>query len=112
MEMRLMTFLPKAGLLFAGTLLAACATVGNPEAIPDLVVQHTLSAVASNETFRWEEETGRVYQIRPLGTFKSGDTYCRDYEVSLDETPRKPVRRTACRIGNRWATVDPSTLDL
>ncbi len=102
---------PKAALLTAGLALAACATVGdNPDDVPDFVVQHTLSALTSSEAFSWDAPSGKSFVLRPLGTFKSGDVYCRDYEISLSGVAALPARRTACRINESWVRVDPATL--
>jgi hypothetical protein len=111
MEMTGFSSAPKAVLLTAGLALAACATVAdNPDDVPDFVVQHTLSALTSAETFSWEASPGRSFTLRPLGTFKSGEVYCRDYEVSLSGVAALPARRTACRINESWVRVDPTTL--
>lgn len=102
---------PNVALLTAGLALAACAMVAdNPDDVPDFVVQHTLSALTSDESFSWDAPSGRSFVLRPLGTFKSGDIYCRDYEVSLTGVPALPARRTACRINDSWVRVDPKTL--
>lgn len=102
---------PKSALVIVGLALAACATVAdNPDDVPDFLVQHTLSALTSKEKFSWDSSPGRTFTLRPLGTFKSGDVYCRDYEVSLTGVAALPARRTACRIDDSWVRVDPSTL--
>lgn len=102
----------KVSLLVSGLAVAACATANGPGKAPDVIVQHTLSALTSKESFSWEGEQGRIFVMRPLGTFRSGDTYCRDYEISQEGVLARPERQTACRIGERWVSVDPSTLGL
>ena len=109
--MKRFSTVPRAALLTAGLALAACATVAdNPDDVPDFVVQHTLSALTSAETFSWEASPGRTFTLQPLGTFKSGDVYCRDYQISLTGVPALPAKRTACRINDSWVRVDPATL--
>ncbi|MGI9418004.1 MAG: hypothetical protein ACR2RA_09225 [Geminicoccaceae bacterium] len=75
-------------------------------------MQYTLSTLTREQSFIWEDPAGRNLVIRPLGTFRSGNHYCRDYEVGFEISKNKPARRTACRIGDRWADVDPSKLAL
>ena len=92
--------------------MSACTAIDVQQEVPDFIVQHTLSSLTSEESFAWVDSPGRTLVIRPLGTFKSGDYFCRDYEVSLEDVRGTPVRRTACRFDERWTDVDPENLEL
>ncbi|MEM7044371.1 MAG: hypothetical protein AAF543_16300 [Pseudomonadota bacterium] len=102
----------------AASMLAACTTSffgkSLDDTVPELVVQHVLSSLASGETFTWRDETtGRDYQLSPLGTFRTDDGgYCRDYTIVevVNETAGRAPIRTACLVdGAGWQPVDPST---
>ncbi len=108
--MRRAAISPKTTLLVVGLTLSACTAIDDPDDVPDFVVQHVLSALTSKESFSWEAPSGRSFLLRPLGTFKNGDVYCRDFEISQTDVPGVPARRTACRIDERWVQVDPATL--
>jgi len=99
------------GALFSCIAMSACATIDERQEIPDFIVQNTLSSLTSEESFAWVDPAGRTLSIRPLGTFKSGDYYCRDYQVTPDQVGGVPLKRTACRFEDRWTDVDPANLD-
>lgn len=101
---------PIAGMFVATLGLSACTSVDREAGVPDLIVQHALSSLASGQSFAWDDSNGRVLVISPLGTFKSGDFYCRDYEIASEDASEAPIKKTACRFDNRWKTVDPSKL--
>ena len=102
----------RAGLAFICVTMTACAAsdVRQKAEAPDFVIQHTLSALTSEQSFTWQDTSGRSLVIRPLGTFQSGEVYCRDYEVRIEGLGGRPARRTACRSDDRWIHVDPSEL--
>lgn len=102
----------KASALLACLVTTGCATRDVQQEVPDFVLQHTLSTLTSEQSFSWEEQLGEVFVIQPLGTFRDGDRYCRDYKVELRDVRGLPSRRTACRVNDRWVSVDPSDLDL
>lgn len=108
--MKRVTISPKAALLATGLALTACTAIDDPDDVPDFIVQHVLSALTSKESFSWDAPSGRSFLLRPLGTFKNGDVFCRDFEISQTGIPAVPARRTACRVDDRWVRVDPSTL--
>ena len=102
----------RISVLFMAIALGACAKTQGHDEVPDFVVQHTLSTITSTQSFIWEDPQGRNVVIRPVGTFRSGDTYCRDFEVDMQGASEGPVRRTACRLDDRWVVVDSSSPDL
>ena len=102
---------PKISLALACLTIAGCAARDIESEVPDFVLQHTLSSLLSGESFTWEETSGEVFVIRPLGTFRNDDRYCRDYEISLENVRGTPVKRTACRVGERWQHVERSELE-
>lgn len=99
------------GGLFSCIAMCSCATVGERDEIPDFIVQHTLNSLTSEESFAWVDPAGRALNIRPLGTFKSGDYYCRDYQVTPDQIGGVPMKRSACHFEGRWTDVNPANLD-
>ncbi|MEM8949989.1 MAG: hypothetical protein AAGA21_05595 [Pseudomonadota bacterium] len=102
----------KTCILLSCMIVTACVTRVEPDDIPDFVLQHTLSSLTSEQSFAWKGPRGQSLAIRPLGTFRSGDYYCRDYQIETDGLGDKPLRRTACRFDKRWTDVDPTLLDL
>ena len=102
----------KTGFVLMGITLTACATTQSQDDVPDIALQHTLNVLTSKQSYIGEDSSGRSFVIRPLGTFWSGNAYCRDYEVGVEGVREQPVKRTACRFDERWTPVDPSKLDL
>ncbi len=105
------SLLPKMSVALICMVMTACATRDVQNDVPDFVLQHTLSSLTSEQSFAWDGPLGETFAIRPLGTFRSGDFYCRDYEISLEDVRGEPARRTACRFDKRWTDIDPSNLD-
>lgn len=101
----------KVGLALAGLVMTACASQNTESDVPDFVLQHALSSLTSEQSFAWDEPLGQTFVISPLGTFRSGDYYCRDYEMGREDVSSKSVKRTACRFDERWTNVDPAILD-
>lgn len=92
--------------------VAACTAANVQPDVPDSIMQQSLDTLTREQSFTWFDATGQNLVIRPLGTFRSGGNYCRDYEVSFADAGDTSARRTACRIDDRWTRVDPSELDL
>ncbi len=108
--------LPQTGIAFACVLMTACVARDVRDDVqgdvPDYVLQHSLSSLTSEQSFTWDGPRGKYIVIRPLGTFRSGDFYCRDYQIEREGASGRPIRRTACRFDQRWTDVDPTNLDV
>lgn len=99
------------GLALTGLVMTACASQNTESDVPDFVLQHTLSSLTNKQSFAWNTPRGQTLVISPLGTFRRGDDYCRDYEIGRDDVGSEAVKRTACRFDERWTKVDPAGLD-
>ncbi len=86
-------------------MLTACATRGGDvttsgTAVPDVVVQYTLTTTPSGELVAWNDAAGGLSgTITPLRTFKNAALFCRDYQVTTRHVDGSGSvsQATACR---------------